>query len=151
MNAVCKLPMALCGLVFVAACDMTTPPSETREGTGIDCEVPERIGSPVTISVVSDTAAQGAARSVAVDKPVVVACVGDRLEWEADPGTILAWEVEWDGESPLADRVPPSGDESGRGGGQAVTVGIFKYTVRVTTADSVQLELDPDAVIMPGR
>ena len=151
MKAVCRLPMALCGLVFVAACDPATPPPGEEVDMGFDCEVPARIGSPVTISVVSDTAAQGAARSVAVDKPVVVACVGDPLEWQADPGTILAWEVAWDADSPLADGVSPSGDESGRGGGQAATVGIFKYTVRVTTADSVQIELDPDAVIMPGR
>lgn len=151
MKAVWRLPMALCGLVFVAACDTTTRTDVTQEGTGFDCDVPARIGSPVTISVVSDTAAQGAARAVAVDKPVVVACVGDPLEWQADPGTILAWEIDWDAESPLAERVPPTGDESGRGGGEAATVGIFKYTVRVTTTDSVQIELDPDAVIMPGR
>ncbi|HUG42169.1 MAG TPA: hypothetical protein VMM12_17000 [Longimicrobiales bacterium] len=103
----------------------------------------------MTISVVSDTAEQGAARSVAVDKPVVVVCVGDVLGWQADPATIAGWEIEWDGESPLARGVSPAGDEQGRGEGQAATIGIFKYTVRVTTADGVQLELDPDAVIMP--
>lgn len=149
MNAVCKLPLALCGLLLVAACEPPPDADQNDADARWDCEVPARIGSPVTISVVSDAAAQGAARSVAVDKPVVVACVGDPLGWQADPATIAGWQIEWDGESPLADSVSPTGDAQGAGEGQAATVGIFKYTVRVTTADGVQLELDPDAVIMP--
>ncbi len=139
---------AAAGLAIIAACQNPPPPPE-EEGPGAECDVPERIGPPVTIALRRDSAAQGPARAtLSVDKPVVVTCVGQMLQWRADPSTVPNWTVRWDGESPLE----PAGPivSGGPGGGEARRVGAFKYTVSAMV-DGDTVFLDPDAVILPGR
>ena len=140
---------AVAGLALLAGCEPPPEPA-SEEPPESTCDVRADIGSPVEIILHSDSTAQGDARpSLSVDKPVVVVCRGENLEWQADTAAVPNWTVTWDARSPLEPSGPIGSGPDGQGGGQAATVGAFKYNVFVVV-DGDTVFLDPDAVILPG-
>jgi hypothetical protein len=154
MNRVVRLPIALCVFLAFTACedDGDVGRGDDPSGGEEPCQVPAGEESPVQITVVQDSTA-AAGQVIQVDKDPVTACVGDQMEWFADTSEIESWSLIWSDSSPLVDGASPTSDERGRGGGEALIVGTFKYSLDVILADSAStsLVLDPDAVILPGR
>lgn len=103
-----------------------------------DAPIPPGLQPPVTISVANNR--------VTVNKPMIVLCRGDFMEWVSD-GTADDWTVNWkdNAPSPLEPGGPVTPDSGRR---QAVGVGLWSYEVTVTLGDTT-LSLDPEMVVMP--
>lgn len=109
------------------------------------CDLPAHLAPPVRIQVRAD--------SIAVGKQPVIVCMDSVLSWEADTSEIAAWTVTFLGNrSPFPGMNSVSSGPDGRGGAPARRPGAYSYEVRATLAGEggAQVQLDPDAVVVPG-
>jgi hypothetical protein len=140
--------VALLALVALTGCpaEQADEPedgaADSATQTARPCRLPPRLTGPVTISA----AQNGGTQIVAVDKQPVIVCQRQTIAWLSGTG-IASWEVIFQaGASPFdVDTV-----RSAVGSAQANNLGAFKYGIVVVTTAGDTINLDPDAVIIPG-